>query len=191
MGPLGIHTRRLNRSKNLDSRSLAREEAKAIRSLSATRPLRLHVVGDARTESAVEVLASAGRAYTKRGGQPVWTYTHAWRAIRQGLWRGVSVLASVENLGDAILALLRGYAPALVVDRHPKDGKAWTETDLLPDHPALDTTLKIIPCPAQTRGKTCEECKLCFDANALYRRNAVIAFEAHGSGQRKVREAIR
>src|SRR5262249_760048 len=86
---------------------------------------------------------------------------------------------SVETAADARDAMDRGYAPALVVETLPADGRAWREGG---------TTF--IPCPAETRGRTCVECRLCFDADALLSRRAGIAFGAPGSGQRKVRETL-
>jgi hypothetical protein len=82
---------------------VARAEAAAIDGLTGDRLLRLHVVGDARTNAAARVLPEAARRYALRGDSPrrgrkVWTYTNAWRTVGRESWGdAVSVLASVET----------------------------------------------------------------------------------------------
>src|SRR5262249_44299407 len=96
-GPIHFITRRLNKARALGPAALARREAEAIAALTGDRPLRLHVVGDARTPLAARILAEAAEEYRKRGGRPAWTYTHAWRAVPRECWGDVSVLASCET----------------------------------------------------------------------------------------------
>lgn len=178
----GLHLGRVNRTLEAASAGatpleVARAEARAIDGLSGRAPLRLHVGGDARTEAAARVVSAAAERYSDRGGQPAFTYTHAWKRVPRDAWGTVSVLASVESLAearDARDARAAGYAPALTVDRHPADGKAWR-----------DGELRVVPCPEQTRGVACADCRLCFDASALRLRGAVIAFAMHGSQNRK------
>lgn len=172
----GLHLGRVNRelegaSAGATPLQVAEAEAKAIDTqLSGRYPLRIHVGGDARTASAAAVLGSAAERYHAIAGQPVFTYTHAWRTVPRSAWgSAVSVLASVESPAEAARAMVRGYAAALTVDRHPEDGKAWRAG-----------RLRVIPCPEQTRGVKCEDCRLCFDADGLRRRRAVIAFAMHG-----------
>lgn len=187
-GIQGMHTRRLNRAARrarelgaeLDRRDLAREEARAILSrLSGKRDLRLHVVGDCATPSAAEVIGRAVDAYRAKYGRRVWTYTHAWRDVPRAAWRGTSVLASVESIGAAKDALAAGYAPALVVSKFGTDKATVIDG------------VRVIPCPAQTQQDVqCVDCRLCWDADALQNRGACIAFEAHGSGAKGIREAL-
>lgn len=174
-------TERRNRLPDVNGDTIAILEADEIRD-NAHRvprgwPLRLHVSGDAATPFRASTVAAAARTW--RG--PVWAYTHAWRDVPRVAWNGVSVLASGESLADARRALSEGYAPAVVVDRHPEDGRAHTTPD----------GLRVIPCPNQTRGVTCLDCRLCFDAESLRARNAVIAFEAHGSGKKRALTVVR
>lgn len=172
-GPLGIHTRRINRSAYRRSPFvLAQQEAHLIGKLDGDKPLRLHVVGDTRQNKAAAILAKAAASYRN----VVWTYTHAWRTVRRSSWGRISVLASVEGWLGAMRAWRRGYAPAMVVDRFPTNGKAYRVGGW-----------KVVPCPAQTRGRTCVECKLCFRDSFLHSHRIVIAFEAHGSRQNVVR----
>lgn len=132
------------------------------------RDLRLHDSGDVATLGAAILLGEAARRWRARGGGSVWTYTHTWREIDRSSWGpAVSVLASVERPDEIRQARLRGYAPAIVVERH-ESPKAFD----------LGGT-KIIPCPNETVGRTCVECRLCLDRD-LYAMNAGIAFAAHG-----------
>jgi hypothetical protein len=169
-------TRRLNRAPERRAERIARREARAIGALKdPTKPLRLHIVGDARTDRAARILATAARQYSG----PVWSYTHAWRRVARSSWGSVSVLASCETVSDVLEARTRGYAAALVVDRMPERTEA------------LGSELAGIPCPAQTRDLQCIDCRLCFRDQALLAGGRVILFEAHGSGARKVRAALK
>ncbi|NUQ78588.1 MAG: hypothetical protein HUU21_34095, partial [Polyangiaceae bacterium] len=86
----------------------------------------------------------------------------------------------VEQPEDIPAARAAGYAAAIVVDKFPSD-KAF---------PLPRSNAKLVPCPAETRGKTCVECRLCLDADKLASRNVAIAFEAHGPIARRAREAL-
>lgn len=160
-----------------DARSTARAEARAIDSgrVVQGRAMRLHVAGDCRTAVAARIVSAAARRYIARGGGPVWTYTHAWRVVPRSAWgpRGaLSVLASTERAEDAPRALARGYAPALVVDTHPADGRATVDA----------RGVRWVPCPAQTRDNVaCVNCRLCWDAEGLRARRTGITFAAHGA----------
>jgi hypothetical protein len=162
---------------------VAREEAAAIDGLDLQdlqgRPMRLHTVGDCRTDQAARIVAAASERYMKRGGGPVWTYTHAWRLVDRASWGRVSVLASCETAEQVELARARGYAPSIVVDefaactRHVHSG------------------VEILPCPAQTKpGVTCSSCRLCMNDDGLRGRGYAIAFEIHGTAY-SVRQARR
>jgi hypothetical protein len=177
-GMVGIHTAKLNRaSAPRDTpESLARAEVKALAKLTGSRPLRLHVVGDAATPKAASILARAVTRWTA----PVWSYTHAWRSVARSAWGKVSVLASCESWTEFYEARLQGYAPAFIVPKHPENGKAWQLYGW-----------RVIPCPAQTRaGVTCSTCKLCWKDSFLRETRSAIAFEAHGSRKRMVSEFV-
>ncbi|CAM6053500.1 unnamed protein product [Sphagnum tenellum] len=108
----------------------------------------------------------------------VYTYTHAWRKVARSSWGPVSVLASCETIADTKLALKRGYASALVVDHH--NG---------PNAYMLDG-MRVIPCPQQTKGITCDKCRLCTDDQYLKSVSGVIAFAAHGVRTKMVKEKL-
>lgn len=181
-GPQGIHTARLNRAtdgRRLSPVDYARAERAAVARLSpkAGEPIRFGIVGDARTPAAARERARAASDWTARGGGQAWAYTHAWRTVPRREYGTISALASVERPADAATARAQGYAPALVVGRFP--AASW-----------VDAGVRWIACPSQTRDTTCARCRLCFRADQLRDLGRGIAFEAHGSGARRVRERL-
>lgn len=169
-GRVGLVTRRLNAvAAGRTPLQVAKAEAAAIDAGRAFgQALRLHVSGDCRTAPAARAVAAAATRWRKRGGGHVWTYTHAWRRVPRGAWAGISVLGSCDRPEQGLAALKRGYAPAVTVAHHTSDratvlhGVEW------------------IPCPNQTRGVTCTECRLCWSADLRERNGQGIAFAAHG-----------
>ena len=115
-GPMGIHTRRLNNHAEKDIVAIAKEEARMIRNLSGKFPLRLHVVGDCRTEETAKIVADACKEYKAKHDQPVYTYTHA-RRVRRPAWGQVSVIRSCETVRQCQQAFIAGFAASLVVDK--------------------------------------------------------------------------
>lgn len=180
-GRVGLITNRLNaasKSARVSQARIAREESEAIRQLTGARVLRVHVVGDCRTNMSADTVASAMEAHTAKHGQPSYAYTHAWRAVARESWRTTSVLASCESADDIRDARKRGYGTVIVVDFFQSD-KAYKHNGE-----------RVVPCPAQTRGKTCVECRLCFDGDALRDRQTSIAFAAHGVQAKRVRTKV-
>jgi hypothetical protein len=183
-GLVGYQTRRLNRSALRGALRIAEAEARAIDTLTGDRLLRLHVVGDARTDAAARELGAAADRYSRRGNAPrrgkkVWTYTHAWRSVTRESWGdAVSVLASVETVRDARTPMAAGYAAAVVVAAFEREGAYRIDG------------VTVVPCPQQTRGVTCRDCGLCRDDERLRAAGLVIAFQAHGSGGGAVRQTL-
>jgi hypothetical protein len=183
-GLVGYQTRRLNRSALRGAGRIASAEARAIDTLTGDRLLRLHVVGDARTDAAARELGAAARRYASRGNAPrrgrkVWTYTHAWRSVARASWGdSVSVLASVETVRDARQAMAKGYAAAVVVSAFERESTYRIDG------------VTVLPCPNQTRGITCRDCGLCRDDERLRSAGLVIAFQAHGTGGASVRKTL-
>lgn len=184
-GPTSFTTRRLNRSAVRGALRIAETEARAIDTLTGDRLLRLHVVGDARTDAAARVLGAAADRYSRRGNTPrkgrkVWTYSHAWRTVSRESWgHSVSVLASVETVRDAREAMAKGYAAAVVVSSFERDSAYQIDG------------VTVVPCPNQTQDITCRDCGLCRDDERLRSAGLVIAFEAHGSGAGSMRQTLR
>jgi hypothetical protein len=171
-------TWRLGRAGALSPARLALAEARAIDRLTGDRPLRLHVVGDCRTPRAAGIVAAAAARYQARGGRPVWTYTHAWRTVPRAAWGEVSVLASCESAQQAAEAMAQGYAAALLVDEYPSEAAY--------NHGGV----RVLPCPYQTRGVQCRDCRLCFGDTRLLKAGLVIGFAVHGSGAALARHAL-
>ena len=147
------------------------------------RDLRLHVSGDVPTEGAdyaARALAAAAADWRRRGGGAVFTYTHQWHRARRADWGSISVLASCDQPCEVDMARRRGYAAALVVGAHPSE-RAYSV-------PGVEA--RVVPCPAQTRGSNCAECRLCLDRDLLA-LGVTISFAAHGlsRGARKTLRA--
>jgi len=162
---------------------LARREAELIDAarVQLHLPMRLHMAGDCPDSEAAGIVAAAAVRYTAKRGGPVWTYTHAWRAVPRAAWLAVSVLASVETAADAVAARAAGYAPALVVERFERAAA----------YPLGTTGLRLLPCPAMTkRDVTCSTCRLCFDDRRLHAAGLVIGFEVHGQGAARAAAAL-
>lgn len=181
-GPADIIRRRLDsQAGGVTPLALARNEARAVDSLTGRLPLRLHSGGDCRTPGAARLVSAAADRYRARYGQPAFTYAHAWRAIPRHAWGGVSVLASCETPGEVLGANRRGYAAALTVAAFPRGKKAFDAGE----------GVKALPCPEQAVGGTdCSLCRLCMDDKALLKRGLTIAFAAHGSGAKRVQETL-
>lgn len=183
-GHVGIITGRLNDAGPATPALVARQEAAAIDGLSGDHLLRLHVVGDCRTTASAKNLAEACERYALRGmvprrGKKAWTYTHAWHRVPRDAWGdAVSVLASCQSVAGVKKAMARGYAVALIVPQFQQEA-------------AYDYGgLKLLPCPWQTRGITCKDCKICLDDERLRKNEIVVGFTAHGAGAKKVREKL-
>jgi hypothetical protein len=177
-GFLGWSTAKLNGAEgnHIDA---AREEAEVIQRLSGSRPLRLHVVGDCKDTRSAQLVAKASHVYKAKHGEPVWTYTHAWKQVSRKAWGDVSVLASCDTSGEVVQASAQGYATAIVVD-YFESSKTYVRDGI-----------KIVPCPQETgRIGFCTDCRLCFKDDLLRRANITIGFEAHSGGARKMREKL-
>lgn len=182
-GYVGILLRNINKEAvrvSATTRDVADAEAAAIDAMEVLpgRPLRLHTVGDCATNTAAKKVAAAAKRFMARGGGKAWSYTHAWRKVHRSSWGDVSILASCETTADVKEAQERGYATALVVDKF--------ESERRYEHEGVE----IIPCPAQTRHKSCSDCGLCFDDKRLVATGFTIGFEIHGDRVTKNRARL-
>jgi len=140
------------------------------------RDLRLHAGGDVASTRGAKALSGAAEDWKRRGGGSVWTFTHRWRQVARHSFGAISVLASCESTEDAKRAQQRGYVPALVLRSFPSE-RAFD----------LDG-LRVIPCPAETRGTTCVQCRLCLDREQHLRASkSAIGFALHGRQAAQVR----
>lgn len=148
------------------------------------RDLRLHIAGEATTAEHAKLLGGAATRWKQRKGGDVWTFTHGWREIPRSAWGpDVSVIASVENPRDMLLAKKRGYASAIVVEDFPNGDKAFKL-------PGVGKT-KVVPCPAETRGVPCISCRLCLVPDQLLKARSAIAFKIHGQHAGRALEALK
>ena len=198
LGNTGIHTKKLNQVSVGNPVDLAIAEADLIMSaLTVNRnsikfggtPMRLHVVGDSATVAGTKILAHAAEKWVTRAG-PVWTYTHGWKRVKREHWGMVSVLASCERRHELDEARAKGYAGALVVDEHRYTKALDLRTRSSKDKSKFVGGYKYLPCPNQTKGVTCTECKLCWKSDWLYETRTVITFAAHGVQREKVKESL-
>lgn len=145
------------------------------------RDLRLHVGGEVSCKLGATALGMSARKWVGRGGGSVWTFTHRWREIERDRWgSSIAVWASCETPADLAEAHQAGYAAAITVPSFP-DG---TKTFELGDH-------RVLPCPAQTRGKTCVECRLCLDREPELRAaGTAIGFALHGAQASTARDRL-
>jgi hypothetical protein len=158
---------------------VAKAEAKEIDRMKVApgQPLRLHTVGDCKTDEAAREVAAAAARYRARGGGPVWTYTHAWRDVARESWGDVSVFASCETTADTVQARARGYSPSIVVEQFASDKRHIVDASESDKAVGVD----ILPCPEQTRGVSCSDCKRCFDDKQVGEFGYAIAFAIHGT----------
>lgn len=154
---------------------IAKAEAEAIGELTGKLDLRVHVVGDARTNESARILSDAMRAHRMKSGKRAWSYTHAWREVANASWQGESVLASCETMADVKESHSKGWASALVVEKY-EEKKVYD----------LGSGFRGIPCPATIGPKQCVDCGICMNASGLHRTKTVVLFEPHGSGKNKV-----
>ena len=133
--------------------------------------MRLHVSGDVTEPEPLAVLVAAIVRWLARGGGSPWTFTHAWMQLLRGDWGPISVLASVETMEQAAAARARGYTPALTLQTFPSEKVFRLE--------GSDT--RWLPCPGETRGTTCVQCRACLDRTEwMFENNMGIAFAVHG-----------
>lgn len=147
----------------------------AIRALVDTMPqggiFRANVSGDVLGDDGeldqpyVDALSSVAAA---RQDTAVFTYSHAWRQLSPDVAPGVAVNASCDSPADIEEAVAAGW-PTVVTDSGGDDS-------------IIGQTIagrKVVQCPAQTKGLTCEQCRLC----ARPERKSTVAFVVHGSGK--------
>lgn len=146
------------------------------------RDMRLHVSGDVTDPLGLDAIAAAVARWQRRGGGSAWSFSHAWRSLPRERWRTISILASVETAAQVEEARSRSYVPALTIREFPQGAKPFRI-------PGSDTTF--IPCPAETKGATCVECRLCLDREPyLHDTNKGISFAVHGMSATQAKKRL-
>ena len=136
------------------------------------RDLRLHVGGDTSCDDGAYWLGRAAERWRARGGGDVWTYTANWRVIKPESFGSISTFASVQTPDEALEAIDLGWTPAWTMTVFPQS-KRFVERE---------SGVRVIPCPAQTCGVKCIDCRLCFLPRI---KGTAIGFELHGMGRHK------
>jgi len=165
----------LNAFGDASPEEIARQEAVAIDALPPGQFLRLHTVGDCKTNEAARMVSVAAARWVARSiaagfvKPMVYTYTHAFDVVDRASWGDVSVMASCETEDDIRLATSRGYAVELT--------RAHSEIDGTPIA-GLTPTL----CPQQT-GKLpdCASCGACGRDSMWKRTNRLMVLDPHGA----------
>jgi len=175
--------RRLNLAHSLANytpEQLARFEADAIATLRGKFPLRLHILGDARTRKAARIIATAANKYRKTYNKPVWTYTHAHNVPRE-IWGDVSILRSCENMEQVKQGHTEGYACALVRNNSHESHRVYD----------LGDGYKGVPCPQQTgKAESCVKCQLCWKDKTLHAKKMVIVFSPDRGTHKKLAKTL-
>ena len=150
---------------------IALEEASQIDRLTGMTDLRIHTVGDCRTEKAARILAGAAKRYLKRGrpGVKAFTFTHA-QNIPYRAWFPIEIIASCETTSQVKKMQAKGYPTAIVVENFAKEGVY------------VKDGVCILPCRHQVgKAHSCLQCRLCLNASALKKQGITIGFKIHGS----------
>lgn len=204
VGRSGLHRHRLNReaarrkkSKSANRLALAKLEAAGIRTLSGTRQLRVHVLGDCATPETAAIVGRAMVEHEAKAGKAAWSYTHSWReGVAQPHWQGARILASCKDVKEVQAARAMGYGTAIIIPP-------------VPSNRAFDYHgERVIPCPAQfgrlgsqivplagrahdaERILTCELCTLCKRPDMLRDRRLSIGFQPDHGTQRRVLQLL-
>ena len=140
------------------------------------RDLRMHVGGETSCTNGAHILARSALGWKGRGGGAVWLYTHRWREIPPEAFGTIEAWASLEDPQDIQAARELGYLISFTVTHFPRGHRPFWFGDL-----------EVTPCPAETRGRTCVQCRLCLEPPKAYREGRkAIGFMLHGNGMAKV-----
>jgi hypothetical protein len=103
------------------------------------------------------------------------------RAVERAIGRGVDVIAYSH---------LRGPLPAWVnrsTEGPTPDERERPTVRVFADADSIPAERHVVQCPAEYRDEvSCDSCRLC----ARTSRKSIVAFTAHGSGARKVKELL-
>jgi hypothetical protein len=133
--------------------------------------IRHHVSGDFMIDGKIDndYLTAVLDGHIKRTDLKGWTYTHAWRLLKNTFKdiASLTINASCDNIQGVKEARALGYDTCLVVDK-----------DTAPI--SVIEGEKIVICPNQVQAKrgvklTCSDCMLCFKKD----RNFTVGFRKH------------
>ncbi|WP_295454354.1 hypothetical protein [uncultured Thiodictyon sp.] len=169
MGPCAVTKDRIGAKRANSKLSIAKQEARAIDTLSGRWPLRIHTIGDCSTAAAARTVAKAAKRFMAKHNEAAYTYTHAWRTVPRSAWGKVSVLASCETVTEVRAAKAKGYAATLVLEKFASDSVHFVNG------------VRVMPCLKQTgRSRSCLDCGLCMKEASLKKAGLTIGFKVHG-----------
>ena len=175
-GYAGITTNKLNNDEEQDELTIAYIEADGISKLSGKHKLRVHVVGDCKTNESAQIVGQSMKEFQNFSGKEAWTYTHAWRNVFHSSWKGANVSASCETGQEVKEAQSLGYGTVITVPEHLSN-KKYT-------YQGVD----IIPCPQQFGKTDCSNCNLCMMPQTLRAKGLSIGFAVHGNKKNIIKE---
>ena len=151
-----------------------------IRKIEAGRLWRHNVVGDLAGDGVrIDGLKLAELTKANRGRKG-FTFTHYpldspenLEAVQEANARGLTINLSADTLQEADRKVNYGVAPVVVII--PSDPALWPSQ--------TPEGRRIVVCPATTHGKTCLECRLCYN-HAPDR--VIVAFPSHGTRKKLV-----
>ena len=177
-GPLLLHWRKVKsgtRGTDLD------RHCADLKALPADRMLRLNQAGDLPGNGRTIRKRDARKLLTAAGGRIAWSYTHYHDRA------SLAFLASLN--GDTAVVNLSGNSPAHV-DTLPAELPRVCVTGSMDKVQRTPDGQKIVLCPAQSTGTTCENCgngrPLCSRRNRAY----IVGFYAHGTRKNKLLKTI-
>lgn len=139
---------------------------------------RIGAIGDPARVNRRELRAAI--AYIRKQELSVVGYTHFWRnEPRNGVLKH-SLMASCNNVEETTEAFELGWRPAVVLP-WDHEGKFFE----MPGH------RRGLVCPAQTKGVTCNDCRLCDPSHKVWEAGKVeaIGFIDHGpKARRKIKK---
>lgn len=132
--------------------------------------VRLHVSGDVMLNGELDeaYLDALIQGANENPEMTFYGYTHAWQVIdrERFIFPANFVLnASCDTMEDVAVAQSLG----------------WQTTTVIPHDAEEKRYGKVVVCPNQTSGMTCDECRLCFRERPL-----TVAFKAHGYAKKKL-----
>lgn len=116
------------------------------------------------------VLANRGRRGFTYTHKPMWTMDEQL-AVKKACREGFTINVSTDSMLDAENAFHEGFPVATVLPSTTKGLQTRTHGGV-----------PVLVCPAVTKGWTCKQCGLCYDANRRY----IIGFPSHGARKKAV-----
>lgn len=142
------------------------------------RAIRIGAMGDPSSADRAALLRAVALAAT--AGLATISYTHFWREERAAGLEGLC-MASCEDVDDADDAIAAGWTPAVILP--------WDHVREVGPTFVLPSGGLGVVCPAQTKGTTCNDCRMCWLGHPVWTAGkvAAIGFVDHSGAARRER----